>query len=124
VFSLGYAAMQVNEGLPGFVVEQLAARLPLSELTVGVLGMAFKPESDDVRSSLSYKLKKLLERQAKAVLTTDPFVRTDPALIPLERVIEESDVLILAVPHKAYGKLDTRGKPLVDIANLLGKGSA
>jgi UDP-N-acetyl-D-mannosaminuronic acid dehydrogenase len=78
VFSLGYAAMQVNEGLPAFLVEQLALRLPLSELTVGVLGMAFKPESDDVRASLSYKLKKLLERQAKAVLTTDPFVTSAP----------------------------------------------
>jgi UDP-N-acetyl-D-mannosaminuronic acid dehydrogenase len=118
-FGLGYAAMQVNEGLPSFVVDQLVARYPLSEMTVGVLGMAFKAESDDVRSSLSYKLKKLLKYQAKDVLTTDPFVTTDKELAPLETVLEKCDLFVLAVPHKAYKNLATRGKPVVDVWNFL-----
>ena len=119
-FGLGYAALQVNEGLPAFVVQRLAAEHPLSEMTVGILGMAFKAESDDIRSSLAYKLKKLLKYQAKDVLTTDPFVVTDDTLLPLEEVIAKSDVLVLGVPHKAYKNLDTRGKPVVDVWNYLG----
>ncbi|HVH44651.1 MAG TPA: nucleotide sugar dehydrogenase [Labilithrix sp.] len=119
-FGLGYAAMQVNEGLPSFVVDQLVARYPLSEMTVGILGMAFKAESDDVRSALSYKLKKLLKYQAKAVVTTDPFVTTDKDLVPLETVIEKSDVLLVGVPHRAYKGLDLRGKPVIDVWNFVG----
>jgi UDP-N-acetyl-D-mannosaminuronic acid dehydrogenase len=53
-------------------------------MTVGLLGMAFKAESDDPRFSLSYKLKKILAIRAKSVLTTDPYVESDPALLPLD----------------------------------------
>ena len=116
-FGLGYAAMQVNEGLPAFVVEQLAAQYRLSEMTVGILGMAFKANSDDTRASLSYKLKKLLRYQAKDVLTTDPLVQTDRELLPVGEVIARSDLLILGVPHSAYKNLDLRGKPMFDVWN-------
>jgi UDP-N-acetyl-D-mannosaminuronic acid dehydrogenase len=117
-FGLGYAALQVNEGFPAYVVGRLADRFTLSHITVGLLGMAFKAESDDTRSSLSYKLKRLLRTAAKDVLTTDPFVTTDADLLPLDDVIERSDVLVLCVPHKAYKQLDLRGRPLVDVWNF------
>ncbi len=116
-FAIGYSAIQVNEGLPAFLVARLAARYRLSEMTVGILGMAFKADSDDIRSSLSYKLKKILRNQAKAVLTTDPLVDNDRDLLPLEEVIGRSDLLILAVPHSAYQDLNTQGKPLFNIWN-------
>ena len=54
-FSLGHTALLINEGLVLHVVEDLRRRYDLSNLTVGLLGMAFKAESDDVRASLSYK---------------------------------------------------------------------
>ena len=57
-------------------------------MTVGILGMAFKAESDDTRSSLSYKLKRILRFKAGAVLCTDPYVTTDPDLLPLDEVLE------------------------------------
>jgi UDP-N-acetyl-D-mannosaminuronic acid dehydrogenase len=121
-FGLGYAAMQVNEGLPQFLVGQLEDRFPLGEMTVGLLGMAFKADNDDIRSSLSYKLKKLLHMSARNVLTTDPYVTVDPSLHPLEHVIEKSDVLIVCVPHTPYKKLDLSHKNVVDIWNLYRKG--
>lgn len=117
-FSIGHAAMLVNESLPMFTVESLAIQYNLKEKTVGLLGMAFKADSDDPRSSLSYKLKKLLTFRAKAVLTTDPYVKTDPDLIPLEAVLERSDILILCAPHRAYKNLDLDGRIVVDIWNF------
>ena len=119
-FALGYAAIQANEGLPSFVVDQLRARFSLSDLTVGLLGMAFKADSDDVRSSLSYKFKKLLRPRAREVLTTDPFVRGDPDLLPLDEVIERSGLLVLCVPHTLYRGLDLHGRPVVDLWGLYG----
>jgi UDP-N-acetyl-D-mannosaminuronic acid dehydrogenase len=118
-FGLGYAAIQVNEGLPAFIIDQLAAQYQLSEMTVGILGMAFKANSDDTRASLSYKLKKLLEYRAKSVLTTDPLVQTDRELLPVEEVIARSDLLILGTPHRDYKKLDLGGKPVFDVWNYL-----
>ena len=67
-FALGQASMQINEGLPLYLVSRLAARYDLDAMTVGILGMAFKGESDDNRSSLSYKLKRVLKVRAGAVL--------------------------------------------------------
>jgi UDP-N-acetyl-D-mannosaminuronic acid dehydrogenase len=118
-FSLGREAIAANEGLVFYLVNDIARQYDLASLTVGLLGMAFKADSDDVRSSLSYKLKKLLNFRAARVLTTDPHVRTDPDLMPLDDVIAQSDLLILCVPHRAYRGLDTRGKPLIDVWNLL-----
>jgi UDP-N-acetyl-D-mannosaminuronic acid dehydrogenase len=54
----------------------------LSRRPAGILGMAFKAESDDPRDSLSYKLRNLLSLETGAVLCTDPYV-TDPSLVPL-----------------------------------------
>jgi UDP-N-acetyl-D-mannosaminuronic acid dehydrogenase len=121
-FVLGHSAMLVNEGLPLYMVTHLEKTHDLSGMTVGILGMAFKGESDDIRSSLSYKLKRILEFRTKRVLTTDPYVTVDDSLLPLEQVIAESDLLILAAPHKAYADLDP-SLPIVDVWNFLGKGS-
>jgi UDP-N-acetyl-D-mannosaminuronic acid dehydrogenase len=121
-FALGHAAMLVNEGLPLYVVSQLERSHELSELTVGILGMAFKGESDDIRSSLSYKLKRILQFRAGGVLCTDPYVTVDDSLLPLEEVLQRADVLIVGAPHHAYRDLAT-DKPVVDVWNLLGRGT-
>jgi UDP-N-acetyl-D-mannosaminuronic acid dehydrogenase len=113
--------MTINEGLPLYVVHRLEQRFDLPSLTVGVLGMAFKGGSDDIRSSLSYKLKRILAFKAKAVLCTDPHVTVDPNLLPLDDVVAAADLLIIAAPHAEYAGLET-DKPVADIWNLRGKG--
>ena len=118
-FTLGNAAMLVNEGLPLHVIGDLRRRYDLGKMTVGLLGMAFKPEIDDVRASLSYKFKKILNGFAHEVLTTDPFVTIDPELLPLDEVIARSDILILCTPHNSYRSVDLKGKPVVDVWGLL-----
>jgi UDP-N-acetyl-D-mannosaminuronic acid dehydrogenase len=120
-FALGHTAMTINEGLPLYLVARLEQRFDLGSMTVGVLGMAFKGGSDDIRASLSYKLKRLLAFKAEQVLCTDPYVTTDPDLKPLDDVISEADLLIIAAPHPEYADLKTT-KPIADIWNVLGKG--
>jgi UDP-N-acetyl-D-mannosaminuronic acid dehydrogenase len=111
-FPLGQAAMTINEGLPSFIVERLALDRDLSKDTVAILGMAFKGNSDDVRSSLSFKLKKVLELRAARVMCTDPYV-PDDSLDSLEDCLAQADVLIIGACHKQYRHLKT-DKHLVD----------
>jgi UDP-N-acetyl-D-mannosaminuronic acid dehydrogenase len=120
-FGLGHAAMLVNEGLPLYVVSRIAERFDLQQTTVGVLGMAFKSESDDTRSSLSYKLKRVLRFRARDVLCTDPYVTDDASLLPLDDVLDRADVLVIGAPHAAYRDLAT-DKPVIDIWNLRQQG--
>jgi UDP-N-acetyl-D-mannosaminuronic acid dehydrogenase len=120
-FTLGHTAMTINEGLPLYVVHRLEQRFDLSSMTVGILGMAFKGESDDIRSSLSYKLKRILEFKADKVLCADPYVTADPNLLPQEEVVARSGLLVIATPHPEYRGLAT-SKPVADIWDVLGNG--
>lgn len=120
-FTLGHTSVMINEGLPLYVVSQIERRFDLSTLTVGILGMAFKGGSDDTRSSLSYKLKRLLSLKAREVLCTDPRVTTDPDLTPLDVVLARAGLLIVAAPHPEYRGLQVSA-PAVDLFNVLGAG--
>jgi UDP-N-acetyl-D-mannosaminuronic acid dehydrogenase len=120
-FAIGHTAMAINEGLPLYVVDRLKRSYDLESMAVGILGMAFKGGSDDIRSSLAYKLKGILTFVTSTVYCTDPYVTVDPGLLPLEDVIEKSDLLIIAAPHAEYAALAT-DKPVVDIWNIRGEG--
>jgi len=113
-FHLGQAAMSINEGLPLYLVSRIEQRYDLPEMTVGILGMAFKRGSDDPRSSLSYKLKRILRFKAREVLCTDPYVSDDEDLLPLEEVLRGADLLVIATPHDEYRGLKADA-PVVDI---------
>ena len=114
--------MMVNEGLPLYLVSKMEEKFDLSTMTVGILGMAFKSESDDIRSSLSYKLRRILRFKADEVLCADPHVTDDSSLIPQEEVIRRSDVLVIGAPHNSYKGLSV-STPVIDVWNLLGNGT-
>lgn len=119
-FSLGRAAAAVHQGFPRVLLGQLRP-LGLADKAVGLLGMAFKGDSDDRRDSLAFELARLLAPECRAVLCTDEHLR-DPALVPLEQVLAEADVLVVTAPHARYGALAPR-QPVLDPWNALGRGS-
>lgn len=120
-FHLGHAAMIINEGLPNYMVRTLSSEHELHKMTVGILGMAFKAESDDIRESLSYKLRKLLIAEGATVICADPYV-SDSKLVEADELVRQADLIIVAAPHRVFANLDTKGKPVVDIWNLYGEG--
>ncbi len=119
-FVLGHSAMLINEGLPLYLVSRLEDRFDLGELSVGILGMAFKGGSDDSRDSLAYKLRKILTLKARETLCTDPYVKDD-RFLPLDDVLKRADLLVIASPHQDYRQLDTE-KPVIDMWGLTGQG--
>ena len=114
-FFLGHSAMLVNEGLPNFLVSQLEAKMgSLANRRIGVLGLAFKPDNDDTRESLSFKLIKCLETKMATVLTSDEYVA---GTLPLADFMKRCDGIILGVPHAAYRRLKPK-VPYVDCWNV------
>jgi UDP-N-acetyl-D-mannosaminuronic acid dehydrogenase len=95
----------------------LKAQRDLRNETVGILGMAFKGNCDDPRSSLSYKLRKVLTLECRRVLCTDPYIR-DPEFVSLGECLEQSHVLILGACHNQYRGLKS-DKPVVDVFGWL-----
>ncbi|MFM8836944.1 MAG: nucleotide sugar dehydrogenase [Actinomycetota bacterium] len=120
-FTLGHSSMLINEGLPLYLVSRLEAKYDLSKLTVGILGMAFKAESDDTRSSLAYKLKRILKFKAGSVVCADSLVSEDHSLISESALIDRADLIIIGAPHKRYASLKIT-KTVVDIWNVRGQG--
>ncbi len=118
-FILGQVAMTINESLPNFIVERLTAHFDLGKTRVGILGMTFKAESDDIRESLSYKLGKLLRFHGAEVFYSDEYAK-DPTFVDKETLVRQSDVVIVGVPHNAYRSLQVPAeKHVVDLWSIL-----
>jgi UDP-N-acetyl-D-mannosaminuronic acid dehydrogenase len=121
-FFLGHAAMLINEGLPNFIVQRLKDHNPINGMTVGILGMTFKADSDDKRDSLGFKLKKNLEVEAKEVICSDVYLK-EPWMKSAQEVIDKCDCIIIAAPHKEYFELTYKtDTTIVDVWNFLGNG--
>lgn len=112
-FQIGHAAMLVNETLPDFLIDQLKRERPLANLKVGLLGMAFKPDNDDFRESLAYKLRRLLIEERAVVLCTDPYI-LDPTFVPVEQLLEQAEVIFVSCPHSQYRDLDFGRRRVID----------
>jgi len=100
---------KINESVPLLLVKKVRERVKLEGKKVVILGLAFKSEIDDIRESLSFKVRKALLRERANVYLHDPFVK-DYVNQTIEKdvykVIENADVLFIATNHKTYQSLD------------------
>lgn len=119
-FAIGHSAIMTNEGLPLYLVRRMQERWDLTDMTVGILGMAFKGDSDDTRSSLAFKLRRVLQFNCREVLCSDRHVNDD-RLIPEDDMLARADIVVIGTPHREYHDLKFK-QPVVDVWNLTGNG--
>ena len=118
-FLLGQAAMNVNEGLPNYIVNNLKKNHDLNKKTVGILGMAFKADVDDLRDSLSYKMGKILRFEGAKVLYSDEFAK-NPDFVTKEKLIKLSDIIIIGAPHSNYrGLIIQNDVTIIDLWGII-----
>ena len=112
-FKLGNSVLEINEGLPDFLIDKLSDLIDIKDKTIGILGMTFKGEIDDFRQSLSFRLKRILESRAKRVLCSDTKLQ-EPYFVDTQTLIHNSDIIFIAAPHHEYKAIVT-DKVIIDI---------
>lgn len=120
-FDLGYAAMKINQKLPIFLIKELEKKVNLKKEIIGIMGLSFKADVDDIRDSLSIELINYLKKRNLNFLYNDPYYK-DPDNSDLKHLIKKSSIIIIATPHKVYKKVKIpRKKKIVDIWNIIKK---
>jgi UDP-N-acetyl-D-glucosamine dehydrogenase len=126
-------AREINNSMPSYTVELLqdalnAVKLPLNGTAVGVLGLAYKANIDDMRESPAFKIIKHLEKHRAKVETYDPYVKNKSTIKSLDSILKKSQVLILVTDHKEFKEALTPAllkkhniKVIVDGKNCLDK---
>lgn len=99
------ASWKINETMPLFLVKKLKERINLKDKKVVILGVAFKAEIDDIRESLSFKLRKALLQEHAEVVLHDPYVKhysQQKVHSSLEHALEGAHAVIIGTNHKVY----------------------
>ena len=115
-FTLGIAATKINQGFPKFIYTKMKKKFKkkLKNKRIGILGVAFKPNIDDVRDSLSIDLYKFLIKRGLKTYISDEYVKMNE-IIDRNKLIKKSDIIILGVPHSSYKKIKIpKNKYLID----------
>lgn len=102
---------KINESMPLLLVKMIRERMKLEGKKAVILGLAFKPEIDDIRESLSFKVRKALLRERAKVVLHDPYIK-DYVNQTIENdvyeAIQGADLIFVATNHKEYAQLNIK----------------
>lgn len=99
------ASWKINESIPLFLIKKIKEKIKLKNKKVGILGLAFKPEIDDIRDSLSFKIRKALILEHSRVFLHDPYVKNysrQKVYSDFDNVLKNTNIVIIATRHKVY----------------------
>ena len=125
-------AREINNSMPEYTVEKLQdalneIKLPMKGTKVGLLGISYKANVDDVRESPSLKIIELLESYGCDFEVFDPHILDKSTVKNLETLLRKSRALILATNHDEFLEIDGEMlkkfgvKVIVDGKNCLDK---
>ncbi len=115
-FTLGTTATKINQGFPKFIFTKMSKKFKknLKSKKIGILGAAFKSNIDDIRDSLSIELFNFLKKKGLKVNISDDYVKMKE-MISAKKLVKQSDIIILGVPHSSYRKIKIpKKKYLID----------
>ncbi|MCL5432532.1 MAG: nucleotide sugar dehydrogenase [Patescibacteria group bacterium] len=102
---------KINESIPLFLVKKVKNVIQLKNKKVTILGMAFKAEIDDIRESLSFKVRKALFREQANVTLQDPYTKEyqhQKIEQDVYKAVENADLIFIGTNHNEYKRLDIK----------------
>ncbi|WP_273277823.1 UDP-glucose dehydrogenase family protein [Methanothrix soehngenii] len=117
-----HAALRVNESQPLKLVRLLQTHIPdLKGRRIGILGLAFKPNTDDVRESRAIPIIRTLLDAGAEVIAYDPLaMESFAALFPeiefalSAQAVLGSDAVLITTEWEEFEHLDYSGKTVID----------
>lgn len=131
-------ARLVNDGKPEWVMSKVDSALVAAanakgvapaELTIACLGLAFKPNIDDLRESPALHITEALaQKHSGAIVAVEPNIHELPAslssdkvkLMDAEQALAEADVILLLVDHKQFKAMDLQLAPNQQLVDTRG----
>ncbi len=123
-----HTARQVNDGKPHYVVNQvLSAVSKVTDPVIACLGLAFKPDIDDLRESPAMEVVQLLAgRKTGQILVAEPHIEHLPPslakfdsieLVPTDEAVRRANIIVMLVSHQAFyaiHRAQLEGKQIID----------
>ena len=110
----------LNETQARKPVELLKKHISLKGATVGILGLAFKPGTDDIRDSRAIQIVRILRDEGAGIKAYDPlaldkFLELFPEVNPVSaQEAIDSDAVLIHTEWREFEKLDYRGRIAID----------
>lgn len=120
-------AREVNDGKPQWVLEKVALEVQKlrtalgREPVVGVMGLAFKPNIDDLRESPALHIAQDLQKLGFQLAVCEPNIEThaDFELNSVDQSVEKADLLLFLVAHTPFKTLIPRAEQiLLDVCGV------
>ena len=125
-------AREVNDSKPHVVMEKVYEAVRTTENPkVACLGLAFKPDIDDLRESPSLQIaERLAAGTLDELLVVEPNIHTLPAcladkknvrLVSVEEAMRYANIILLLVDHKEFKAMDRqllKGKTIIDTRGI------
>src|SRR3989344_2349466 len=104
-------ARTINEEMPAYTVQRAADALAqqgkkMMGSRIAVLGLAYKPEIDDIRESPALVIIEILKRAGAFVDAYDPHVPASSTVQNLSAAIKDKDCIIIATAHNEFCRMN------------------
>ncbi|OVE74915.1 hypothetical protein BVX95_00620 [archaeon D22] len=102
-------ARNINNGMPNFTIEKLKELMgneSLENKNIGILGLSYKANIDDMRESPSLKIIEILKNDKANPIVYDPHVLEKSDVETFEELLQKVDYLILCTNHKEFVDMD------------------
>lgn len=102
-------AREINNSMPEYTVNLLEQKIGnLKGKKVGVLGLAYKGNVDDIRESPALKIIEILDRRGAKVFSYDPLIKEKSSVSSLDELLREVSYIIIATDHNEFKQMNLK----------------